>query len=83
MTHYLIAFAASFFYVGAKSAQQLNVSHRKYLWIIPTSWCMTALEVFVVASIARDPSLELIFWVGFGSGLGSLVVTWIYSKVAP
>lgn len=82
MTNYILTFIASFFYVGAKSTQQLNVVHRKYVWILPTSWIMAALEVFVVASIARDPSWWLIFWVGLGSGLGSLVATWLHHRLS-
>lgn len=83
MTHYLLAFAASFLYVFLKSAQQLNVIHRKYWWIVPTSMAMAATEVYVVAAIAKNGVGWLIFWVGFGAGLGSVLATWIYSKVAP
>jgi hypothetical protein len=80
MTPYLLAFAASFFYVGLKSFQQLNVSHRKYAWILPTSWAMAALEVYVVASMAKNGWGWLVFWVGLGSGLGSAAATWIHAK---
>lgn len=80
MTTYLLAFGASFFYVGLKSWQQLNVIHRKYLWIVPTSWAMAALEVYVVASMAKNGWGWLVFWVGLGSGLGSAVATWIHWK---
>lgn len=80
MTAYLLAFAASFVYVALKSLQQLNVVHRKYLWIIPVSFGMAALEVFVVASVAQQGWGWLVFWVGLGSGLGSLVATWAHSR---
>lgn len=81
MTPYLLAFFASFFYVATKSMQQLNVVHRKYWWIVPTSFVMAALEVYVVASMAQKGWGWLVFWVGLGSGLGSLIATWIHSKV--
>ncbi len=81
MTGYLLAFVASFGYVGLKSTQQLNVVHRQYWWIVPTSFAMAALEVFVVASMAKHGWGWLVFWVGLGSGLGSISATWIHSKV--
>lgn len=80
MTPYLLAFVASFFYVATKSAQQLNVIHRKYWWIVPTSFAMAALEVYVVASMAQKGWGWLVFWIGLGSGLGSMGATWIHSR---
>lgn len=80
MGAYLLAFGASFFYVGLKSWQQLNVVHRKYAWIVPTSLAMAALEVYVIASMAKDGWGWLVFWVGIGSGLGSVAATWIHDK---
>jgi hypothetical protein len=80
MNLYAIAFIASFGYVGLKSVQQLNVVHRKYIWIVPVSMLMAAVEVFVVASVAKFGWGWLVFWVGLGSGLGSLCATWAHSK---
>jgi hypothetical protein len=81
MLTYSLAFIASFGYVGLKSWQQLNVIHRKYCWIVPTSLAMAALEVYVVASMARSGWGWLVFWVGLGSGLGSAIATWIHYRV--
>ena len=80
MTLYFVAFIGSFGYVGLKSIQQLNVVHRNYAWIVPVSMFMAAIEVFVVASVAKFGWGWLVFWVGLGSGLGSLCATWAHSK---
>ncbi len=81
MSMYAIAFFASFSFIFLKSWQQLNVVHRKYLWIVPTSMAMAMVEVYVVASIAKFGFGWLVLWVGLGSGLGSLCATWMHSKV--
>jgi hypothetical protein len=81
MNTYLLAFFASFAFIGLKSWQQLNVVHRKYFWIMPTSWAMAALEVYVIATVARTGWGWMVFWVGAGSGLGSLFATWLHTKV--
>jgi hypothetical protein len=77
---YLLAFGASFGYIALKSWQQLNVVHRNYWWIVPTSMAMAAVEVYVVATVARNGWGWLVFWVGAGSGLGSLCATYLHTK---
>lgn len=79
--NYLFAFAASFAFVGLKSIQQLNVVRRAYPLIVPTSFLMAGCEVYVVATVAREGFGWLVFWVGLGGGLGSLIATWLHYKV--
>lgn len=76
--HQLLAFAASFVFVGLKSIQQLNVVRKQYWWIVPTSFAMAMCEVYVVATVAAQGWGWLVFWVGLGGGLGSLSATWTH-----
>lgn len=78
---YALAFAASFGYVFLKSWQQLNVIHRKYWWIVPTSMAMAATEVFVVSSVAKSGWGWIVLAVGLGAGIGSVLATWMHSKL--
>lgn len=78
---YLLAFLSSFFFVGLKSIQQLNVVHKNYAWIVPTSMLMAACEVFVVATVAKNGIGWIALVIGLGSGLGSLGATWLHGKL--
>ncbi len=80
ITLYALAFLSSFFFVGLKSIQQLNVVYRKYWWIVPTSMLMAVCEVYVVASVAKYGWSWIVLAVGSGSGLGSLTATWLHYK---
>lgn len=81
MGAYLLAFGASFFFVGLKSWQQLNVVHKKYWWILPTSWAMASAEVYIVATVARSGWGWLVFWIGLGSGLGAIAATYVHGRI--
>lgn len=78
--HYALAFFASFVFVALKSVQQLNVVRRVYPLIIPTSFAMAVCEVWVIANVARYGFGWLVFWVGLGGGLGSLIATWSHHR---
>jgi hypothetical protein len=74
--------AASALFVGLKSIQQLNVSHAKYRWILPTSLLMAVVEIYVVAQVAtRGYGLWLILAVGAGSGIGATAATWLHGRL--
>jgi hypothetical protein len=67
---YALAFAASFVFIFLKAFQQLNVVHRQYLLVVPTSMAMSACEVAVIALVARQGWGWLVFFTGLGAGLG-------------
>jgi hypothetical protein len=74
----------SFFYVGIKSVQQLNVSNKLYWFIVPFSIIMALLEIFVVGTIVTSGSakvLELALALGVGGGFGSICATYLHAKV--
>lgn len=81
MTPYIIAFAVSFFFIGLKSIQQLNVVYRQYWWILPTSMLMATCEVAVVAMVAKNGWGWIVLAVGGGGGLGSMLATCLHHKI--
>lgn len=81
MLHYAAAFLSSLLFVGLKSTQQLNVVHKKYWWILPTSMAMALCEVYVVATVAKNGWGVIALVIGFGAGLGSMLATWLHSKL--
>jgi hypothetical protein len=76
---YLTTFLASFVFVFLKAFQQLNVVHRQYFWVMPTSLAMAATEVWVVANVARTGWGWIVLAVGFGAGLGAVSAMLIHS----
>lgn len=78
LMYYVAAFFSSMFFVGMKSVQQLNVYHKKYWWIVPTSLAMATCEVYVVASVARNGWGTIVLAVGLGAGIGAVIATWLH-----
>lgn len=77
---YAIAFVASFCFIGLRAAQQLNVVHRAYVWILPTSMLMAVCEVWVIANAAATGWGWIILPIGLGSGLGALAAMLLHKK---
>jgi hypothetical protein len=80
MSVYTLAFCTSFIFIGLKSWQQLNVVHKKFWWIVPTSMSMAICEVFIIASAAKNGWGWIVLPIGLGGGLGSLSSTWLHYK---
>lgn len=83
MTIYALTFIVSFFYIGVKSCQQLNVQQKLYWLIPPFSIIMAALEIFVVSTIAKNGSEDLIYLalaLGLGGGFGSVCATIMHDR---
>ena len=78
---YAFVFLATFAFIGLKSWQQLNVVRRAYLWIVPTSMLMEAIEVFLIVNVVNLGFGWNVFWAGLGGGLGSALATWLHYKV--
>lgn len=77
---YAAAFAAAFVYVGLKAAQQLNVVHSKYVWIMPVSLGMAATEVLIIEKSAHYGWGWIVLAIGTGSGLGAMLAMWLHGK---
>ena len=84
MSIYVFSFLASFFYVGCKSCQQLNVSNKIYWLIPPFSILMALLEIYVVSTISKN-GMEDLLWLalalGLGGGFGSVCATYWHDKL--
>lgn len=79
---YTAVFFVSFAYVALRSWQQLNVVHRKYWWIVPTSLLMATADVFIIANIAQTGWGWIALAYGLGGGLGSIGATYLHHRIA-
>ncbi len=78
-----LTFVASFAFVFLKASQQLHVVHNQYLRVIPTSLAMACMEVFVMASVAKNGWGWMVVPVGLGAGLGCCAAMWLHSRTKP
>lgn len=75
---YLLAFASSFIFVALKATQQLNVVHKQYAWVLPTSMAMAAAEVYIISQAAINGWGLIVLFIGCGSGLGAMASMWLH-----
>ena len=73
-------FIAAFILVACKSAQQLNVVHYKYWWVLPTSYVFAAGEIFIVLQVVSG-GWDIWFWMGSGAGLGAISAMWVHKRM--
>lgn len=77
-----------FLSVFAKAFQQRNVAFVNYLLLVPMSYLLAAADVTVFSMIAWKAAstdsifgmLLMIFAIGTGGALGSLLATWLHHK---
>ena len=77
-----------FVFVFFKAFQQRNVAFMHYGWIMPTSFAMSATEVFAVGLIAYGAVNADVWWqmlsyaftMGVGGGLGAIVAMWTHFR---
>lgn len=84
----LILFFTQYVYVFAKSSQQLNVVHSKWLRIIPMSYIMSGIyfyELFVGYNDMAEHGVWRIFILlafhGTGGWLGSWSGMWLHKRL--
>lgn len=78
---YLLAFFTSFLNIGLRSFQQLNVMHKKYWWILPTSMFMACCEAIILINVVHQGLGWIVLAIGCGGGLGSICSTYLHSKL--
>lgn len=74
-------FGATYIYVMLRALQQRNVAFDNYAWIIPTSYCMAVVDIFIVAFIAHSGwTWPIVLANGSGGCLGALTAMWFHKK---
>lgn len=81
MTDMLLAATIVFFYVGLRAFQQLNVVHRNYKLVIPTSIFMSVGDVAMILIVVKADTLWLGVSNGIAGGLGCIAAMYISHKV--
>jgi len=75
------AAAANFLFIFLKAFQQRNVTLDTPKWVIPTSFGMALVEVYIITLIVqRGYDLGLVAAVGGGAGLGALAAMYIHRR---
>lgn len=78
---YAAIFLASFVYVMLRAFQQRNVAFDAHWWVIPTSYGMAVLDIYLISSFARQGwGLALVFVYGSAGALGSLFAMWFHKR---
>lgn len=81
LTPYLLAFAASFIFVGLKALQQLNVVHKAYRWVYPCSFGMACCEIYLVGyMVSMGPGFAAVASIGLGAGTGATLAMYFHSR---
>lgn len=75
---YLLSFLCSFAFIFLKAFQQLNVVHRQYWFVVPTSMAMATCEVAVIALVAKNGWGWLVLSTGVGGGFGCVVAMYFH-----
>lgn len=80
MSHAAIFFA-TFAYVMLRAFQQRNVAFDSYKWVVPTSYGMAVVDVFIIVSLSKSGwSLPLVLTYGTAGASGSLCAMWFHKK---
>jgi hypothetical protein len=81
MTEALEMFGACYLYVLCRAFQQRNVAFDNYGWVVPTSYCMAILDVFIIAFVAHAGWTPLIVFAnGSGGCLGALSAMLLHKR---
>lgn len=76
-----LVFLAGFVYVMLRAFQQRNVAFDNYWWVAPTSYCMAAVDMFIIVTISRNGmSLMWIFCYGTSAALGAMFAMWFHNR---
>lgn len=82
---FIALFAVNFIAILTKSFQQKNVQHDKIWWIFPTSMVMSAMEVFIIGTVATLAVAAGSFWamipMGFGAACGAVAGMMLFNRL--
>ena len=78
---YLAVFFATFTYVMLRAFQQRNVAFDSYKWVVPTSYGMAVVDVFIIVSFAKNGwSVPLVLTYGTAGATGSMCAMWFHKR---
>jgi hypothetical protein len=78
---YIVIFFATFSYVMFRAFQQRNVAFDNHKWIIPTSYIMAMIDIYIVATVAREGwSIPLVLVNGTAGALGCICAMWFHKR---
>ena len=81
MTTYAVLGIFYFFYVFARAFQQRNVAFGNYAWVMPFSFAMATIDVFVVATVARTGfAWGIVLAMAVGGGAGAMAAMNIHER---
>lgn len=79
---YLALFLCNFVFILLKAVQQRNVAFDNYVAVVPTSFMMAIVEVYVVAGVAaRGWSIPVVMALGLAGGTGALSAMLIHKRL--
>ena len=77
----LLISCSMFVYVMLRALQQRNVAFDNYGWVIPTSYAMAVVDVFLITTVARSSWQPwLVFGYGTGGAFGALAAMWFHKR---
>ncbi len=77
----LAMFGAVFCYVFVRAFQQRNVAFANYRWMIPTSYVMAFLDVFIIVFVSKSGwSLPIVLANGTGGCLGCIGAVFLHRR---
>ena len=79
--HAAILLLASYFHIGLRALQQLNVAHHRYAWVPIVSGCLALCEVYVVATIAKQGVGWAVPILGVGATLGTWSAMYLHKRL--
>lgn len=81
MKTYIFIGFAYFLYVFFRAFQQRNVAFNKFAWVMPFSFGMATIDIFVIASIAYlGFKWGLVIAMGIGGGLGAMTAMYVHER---
>ena len=78
---YIQMFGASFVYVLLRSLQQRNIAFDNFGWILPVSYLMAGVDMFVIAFLAQHGwHWQLVLSNGTGAAIGAISAMFIHRR---
>ncbi len=82
LVSYIVIGIAYFSYVFCRAFQQRNVAFGHYAWVMPASFGMATIDVFVIAAIAsRGFDWGFVVSMAIGGGFGAMFAMKVHKKI--